>query len=194
MKDEKIAKRGEGAEMGREGHGVVRIDQDLRRDDAVAAEARVHGGNEEAANEDGVDAAGGGRVHVAGEVTVQGMQGQWGNGQPEDKRGGDSGGPGRAEGREGTSGAGYQGGPQQEDLRQREPRGDSRDGAGAAGQQSGVCGGTSTREGVTAAILMAAAQEKMHVEMFEVGGRGQDRDAVAEAQQWAVASGGRLDY
>ena len=50
-----------------------------------------------------------------------------------------------------------------------------------------ICG--RSREGVTAAILMAAAQEGMKVEMFEVGGRGQDRDGVAEAQQWAVETG-----
>ena len=29
----------------------------------------------------------------------------------------------------------------------------------------------------------------MQVEMFEVGGGGQDRGAVAEAQQWAVGEG-----
>ena len=47
-----------------------------------------------------------------------------------------------------------------------------------------LCGGT--REGVTAAILMAAAQEEMKVEMFEVGcGGSRERDGVAEAQQWA---------
>ena len=51
----------------------------------------------------------------------------------------------------------------------------------------GVCRGA--REGATAAILMAATQEAMQVEMFEVGGGGQDRDAVAEAQQWAVEAG-----
>ena len=51
----------------------------------------------------------------------------------------------------------------------------------------GICGGS--REGVTAAILMAAAQEEMKVEMFEVGGGGKDRDGVAEAQQWAVQAG-----
>ena len=36
---------------------------------------------------------------------------------------------------------------------------------------------------------MAAAQEKMKVEMFEVGCGGQGRDGVAEAQQWAVWAG-----
>ena len=51
----------------------------------------------------------------------------------------------------------------------------------------GVCGGG--REGVTAVILMATAQEGMQVEMFVMGGGGNDRDAVAEAQQWAVATG-----
>ena len=44
-------------------------------------------------------------------------------------------------------------------------------------------------EGSKAAILMAAAQEAMQVEMFEVGGEGQDGDTVAEAQQWAVEAG-----
>ena len=44
-----------------------------------------------------------------------------------------------------------------------------------------LCGGA--REGVTAAILMAAAQEGMKVEMFEVGCGGKERDVVVEAQQ-----------
>ena len=52
-----------------------------------------------------------------------------------------------------------------------------------------ICGGA--REGVIAAIgfLMATSQEAMQVEMFEVGGGGQDRGAVAEAHQWAVEEG-----
>ena len=51
-----------------------------------------------------------------------------------------------------------------------------------------LCGGT--KDGVTAAVLMAAAQEEMKVEMFEVGcGGKRGRDGVAEAQQWAVQAG-----
>ena len=53
--------------------------------------------------------------------------------------------------------------------------------------KSDICG--RAMEGVTAAILMAAAQEGMQVEMFEVGGEGQDRGAVAEAHQSAVEAG-----
>ena len=59
----------------------------------------------------------------------------------------------------------------------REMRDDKRD----------ICGGS--REGVTAAILMAAAQEGMKVEMFEVGGGGMDRDRVVEVHQWVVQAG-----
>ena len=51
----------------------------------------------------------------------------------------------------------------------------------------GLCRGP--REGVTAVVLMSAAPEKMQVEMFNVGKGGQDRNAVAEAQQWAVETG-----
>ena len=50
-----------------------------------------------------------------------------------------------------------------------------------------ICG--RSREGVTAAILMDAAQEGMKVVMLEVGGGGTDRDGVADAQQWAVQAG-----
>ena len=51
-----------------------------------------------------------------------------------------------------------------------------------------LCGGV--KIGVTAAVLMAAAQEGMKVEMFEVGcGGKRGRDGVAEAQQWAVKAG-----
>ena len=51
-----------------------------------------------------------------------------------------------------------------------------------------LCGGA--KDGVTAAIFMAAAQEGMKVEMFEVGcGGKRERDGVEEAQQWAVKAG-----
>ena len=60
---------------------LVRVEQVLRREAAVYAAGGVHGGNEEAANEDGVDAEGGGRV-VGGDA-VQGMQGQRGAGHHE---------------------------------------------------------------------------------------------------------------
>jgi hypothetical protein len=51
-----------------------------------------------------------------------------------------------------------------------------------------LCGGR--KVGVTAAVLMAAAQEGAKVEMFELGcGGKRGRDGVAEAQQWAVEAG-----
>ena len=84
-----------------------------------------------------------------------------------------------AAGRDGTGSTGNQGGTQREGRRQREPSGDGCNGAGAEGQLAGEGCAGGCREGVAVAILMAAAHEGMQVEMFEVGGGGNDRDAVA---------------
>ena len=51
------------------------------------------------------------------------------------------------------------------------------------GNKRDICRGA--REGVTAAILMAAAQEEMQVEMFEVGSGGR------EGTEWRRRSSGR---
>ena len=50
-----------------------------------------------------------------------------------------------------------------------------------------VCG--KDRRTVTAAILMAAAEQGMRVEVFDGGARGRVVDKVAEAHQWAVETG-----
>ena len=171
-------------------HGVVRAEQDLRREEGVPEARGVRAGDEEAVNEDGVAATGGtgGGVAVsAGTVAVPSMCEQRGDGQQEGKGGGNEYGPLRAEGREGMVSKGNQGGTQREGRRQHEPSGDGCDGAGAAGQQErGVQGG---KGGGHSSYTNGSSTQRDAGANIRGGSGGKARDAVAEAQQWAVATG-----